>query len=76
MKLGFIGSVDPDIGMWTQCASFPEGPERVRRSLSEKEMLVAVVSRLLMSSEADLEGAGNGVGCTVGWVAMMIQFDA
>ena len=68
-----LGSVEEVVasGTWTQWDSLPEGPEMVRRSLSEKAMRVTVVRRvLLMMVEADLVAAGKAAGCVVGGIAV------
>lgn len=60
LKLTFMVSADePERGTWIQRVSFPEDTEEVMvmRSLSEKDMDVAVVRESLMISEADLWAA-------------------
>ena len=62
---------EEESGTWIQCASFPDEAEEVMvmRSLSEKDMHVAVVRVSDIISEVDLEGAGKGASVIVG-VAM------
>jgi len=50
---------------------FDEGWVSVSSSLSAKEINVAVVCAFETTLVANFECAGNGVGCTSTWVAML-----
>ena len=63
VKDGLVGSVlEVARETCTQCASFPDGPVVVIKSLSVKDMEVTVVRRPLTTPDVVFDGAGNGAG--------------
>ena len=78
VKDGLVGSVlEVARETCTQCASFPDGPVVVIKSLSVKDMEVTVVRRPLTTPDVVFDGAGNGAGKIEGVdvVAMLVVMD-